>query len=122
MEYSTGPDFVDAWHELFRLLFLLAIPAAVVVARHRPSWLLRAWLATWLVLVGSNLIRSPYHLEDAPWGAGVEIGLVGVLTGLPVLWLYLGRRHPVLSRPEVQVAGAVATGGMALVVFVAALG
>ena len=126
MESSTADKHaLTPWAQLVRLLLLLAIPgAAVLVARYRPSWLLRALLATWRVPVGINLIWFPCDLEGAPGVAAVETATFGVLTGLSALWLHLGRGHPVFSRPAVQFGGAVAAfaGGMALVAFAATLG
>ncbi|HYR07353.1 MAG TPA: hypothetical protein VEQ60_06285 [Longimicrobium sp.] len=131
MEYSTAERYeISAWVQLIRLLLLPAFPAAaVLVARHRPAWLLRAWLATapgwrrggcWW----NHLIWFPYDLEAVPGVAAVGIAMVGVLTGPPALWPYPGRRHSVFSRLAVQLVGAVAAlaGGMALVAFVATLG
>jgi hypothetical protein len=108
MEHSTAEVPLSAWAELLRLLLVFAIPAAaVLVARHRSSWLLRAWLATWLVFAAITLISNRSAPERAPLAVEI-VAVSGVATALPVLWLHLGRRHPIFSRLPVQLLGAVA--------------
>lgn len=106
MEHTTVESYTGwPWIQLLWLLSVFGIPvAAVFVARHRPSWLFRAWLAMWLLLAGGMVAIEPGVLRS---GNILIFGfLTGVPSGLTILWLSRTRHHRVLSRAVVQLAGA----------------
>ncbi|HEU4880981.1 MAG TPA: hypothetical protein VFT45_02015 [Longimicrobium sp.] len=109
MEYSTASEYdpwLDALSRLLGLLLLFAVPVvAVLVARYRPSWLFRAWIAMWLLLAAGMSAANPAGLRDG--GMLLYVLLVGGPSGLTVLWLHRTRRHRVLSRLAAQFASAV---------------
>jgi hypothetical protein len=106
MEHSTAANEpLYAWIQLFRLVFVLVIPTVLaLVAHYRASWLVRAWAATWLLLVAGVVAIDP-GVADARSIPGFL--LAGVPSGLAALWLHLTRRHRVLSRLAAQFASAV---------------
>jgi hypothetical protein len=111
MEYSTASGYdpwLDAWSlsRLLGLLLLFAVPfVAVLVARERPSWLFRAWVAMWLLLAAGMSAADPGGLRSVEMLFYVL--LVGGPSGLIVPWLHRTRRHRVLSRAAVQLASTV---------------
>lgn len=116
-DYTVFPDPAIPW---FIIGFLVV---AVLVARFRPAWLLRTWLAVWLLAVAGTLLTlHPSWLRYAPVPTVAEIVFgIGLPTGLTALWLHRSRRHAVLSRAAVQLASALAVfmGGLMIVGIVA---
>jgi hypothetical protein len=106
MDHSSAEFHgLGAGVQLLRLLLLFVIPAALaLVARHRPAWLVRAWVATWLLLVVGVIVAFPGAV-----GPGDIPGffLLGVPGGMTILWLHRTRRHRVLSHAAAQLASAV---------------
>ena len=101
-DYSPLPETAVPW---FIVGFMVV---AVLVTRFRPAWLLRMWLATWLLAVTATLLTlHPSWLHYAPVPTLAEIVLgIGVPTGLTTLWLRRSTGHAVLSRTAIQLASA----------------
>lgn len=108
MTYSTGHD--DGLFPFPATLWFVAgfLVVAVLVARSRPAWLLRTWLAAWLLAAtGTLLSLHPSWLRYAPVATVAEIVFgIAVPTGLTTLWLHRSRGHAFFSRVGVQLASA----------------